>query len=255
MGRVGWQPGFGGVAELRYRTLKNENYTGVVYQRAHEAKLSYAYPWHSALLGVEAYGGRDVFGDDYARVGAFARFGGDFTIGMGGQNQDDESAGDPTIEYFVDAGGSASRVRIEISNDQPKYVTDVGYAPHFALGARRAVSERSDLGVRIEFDEIEDATLISLRALDYRYRFGSNLAGTLFAGAARYNLATTAFGYYLGGGLAWRNLFKNFDINMDVRYGDKMARDQLLPDEVPLGPRNDAFYDLMGATLYFSYRL
>jgi hypothetical protein len=74
-------------------------------------------------------------------------------------------------------------------------------------------------------------------------------------GAARYDLATPAFGYYLGAGFQWRNALDRVDLNFDLRYGDKLARDQLLADEVPLGPRPDAFYDVMGATLYLSYRL
>jgi len=52
-----------------------------------------------------------------------------------------------------------------------------------------------------------------------------------------------------------RNLTRNLDLSLDVRYGDKMARDKLLPSDPASTPRPDVFYDLMGATLYFSYRL
>jgi hypothetical protein len=254
MVRIGWQPSFGGVAELKYRTLANEEYTGAQYTRAHDFTLRYSYPWRRVLVGAEVNRGRDVHGVDYSRVAAFARFGAEFA-GAGRVASIDEDTADDSVDYFVDAGGSASRVRIEISNGQPKYVTGVGYAPHLALGARRAVSERSDLGARIEFDRIEGATLLAVRALDYRYRIGPRFAISGFMGAARYDLATPAFGYYLGGGVQWRSLFDRFDVNFDLRYGDKLARDQLLPDEAPLGPRPDAFYDVMGATLYLSYRL
>jgi hypothetical protein len=50
-------------------------------------------------------------------------------------------------------------------------------------------------------------------------------------------------------------LTRKLDLNLDVRYGDKMARDKLLPSDPASTPRPDVFYDLMGATLYFSYRL
>lgn len=252
--RLGWQPKFGGVAELRYRTLKNELYSGTTYERAHEAMLRYSYPVRSILLGGEVTVGRDVFGEDYSRLGAFARFGSDFTFeqGYGSGMDDDRESG---VDYFVDAGGSASRVRVELTDGFPKYVTDTSYAPHVALGARRPVGNNSDLGARIEFDRIEDELLIAVRALDYRYRINDHWAWTAFLGAARYNLATPAFGYYGGAGVQWRDIARNLDLNLDIRYGDKIARDKLLPSDPPQLPRNDVFYDLMGATLYVSYRL
>jgi hypothetical protein len=251
--RLGWRPQFGGVAEIRYRTLKNELYTGVAYQRAHEGVVSYSYPLQDFLVGGEASIGRDVFGENYSRLAAFARFGGDiFTHGVYSRAENERDDG---VDYFIDAGGSASRMRIELTDGYPKYVTGMAYAPHIALGARRRVSDNSDLGARIEFDRIEDKLLISVRALDYRYRIGEHFAWTAFAGAARYNLGTPAFGYYLGAGLQWRDLAPNVDLSLDVRYGDKLARDKLLPDDPPALPRPDVFYDLIGATLSLSYRL
>lgn len=252
--RLGWQPKFGGAAEARYRTLKNELYTGYPYERAHEVMLRYSYPLRAFLVGGEVTVGRDVFGEDYSRVAAFARFGGDFSATDGGGAYPHDSR-DNGVDYFVDAGGSASRARIELSDGTPKYVTAVAYAPHIAVGARRRVGENSDLGARIEFDRFEDELLISVRALDYRYRFANGLAMTFFAGASRYDLATPAFGYYGGLGAQWRNLLPNIDLSLDIRYGDKFARDKLLPDDPPEVARPDIFYDLMGATLYFSYRL
>jgi hypothetical protein len=197
--------------------------------------------------------GRDVFGDDYSRVAAFARFGAAFTAARASADDDDTDVA--SIDYFLDAGGSASRVRAEISDGAPKYVTDPSFAPHLGLGARRPVSEHSDLGARIEFDEIESELLIAVRALDYRYRLSKHVAFTAFVGAARYDLPTPAFGYYGGVGAQWRNVMQHLDVSLDVRYGDKIARDKLLPTDPPSLPRPDEFYDLFGATLYFSYRL
>jgi len=253
MARLGWDTPLGGVAELRYRTLANENYTGGQYVRAHEVALRYSHPWRSLLIGGELQGGRDVFGDDYGRIAAFARFGVEYSARNGASDGDDDD--DSAVEYFVDAGGSASRVRIELADGTDKYATDFGYAPHLGLGARRAVSEHGDLGARIELDNIEDALLIAVRALDYRYRWNRRFATGFFAGAARYDLATPAFGYYGGFGVQWRNLGERFDVNLDVRYGDKIARDKLLPTDPGTNPRPDMFYDLFGATLYLSYKL
>jgi hypothetical protein len=93
-----------------------------------------------------------------------------------------------------------------------------------------------------------------VRALDYRYRFRNPLALSLFAGAARLDLATPAYGYYYGAGVQWRNLMRNMDASLDFRYGDKIARDKLLPSDPASTLRPDSFYDLTGATLSLSYR-
>jgi hypothetical protein len=252
--RLGWQPDFGGVAEVRYRTLANETYSGVAYTRAHDITLRYSYPWRSVLMGGEVQVGRDVFGDDYSRVAAFASFGADYTV-RGATATVDEHDIDNTVEFFVDAGASASRARVELTDGLPKYVTSFAYTPHLAVGARRAVSDRSDLGARVEFDDLEGELLIAVRALDYRYRVNKHWAILGFAGAARYDLATPAYGYYLGMGSQWRNIMQNLDLSLDVRYADKLARDKVLPSDPPAAPRDDMFYDMFSATLYFSYRL
>jgi hypothetical protein len=93
-----------------------------------------------------------------------------------------------------------------------------------------------------------------VRALDYRYRFASPLAFTLFAGAARYDLATPAYGYYYGAGVQYRNLVPRLDVSLDLKYADKVARDKLLPSDPPAEPRPDSFYDISSAVLSLSYR-
>ena len=135
----------------------------------------------------------------------------------------------------------------------PRSKTGFTAAPHFAVGARRAVSRRSDLGVRIELDDIDGNLLIGFRALDYRYRFAGPLAIGAFIGAARYDLATPAYGIYGGMGAQWRDLFAGWDLGMDLRYATKVARDRLLPED-PADPRSDLFYDVSSATLYLSRR-
>jgi hypothetical protein len=186
-------------------------------------------------------------------VAAFAHFGADYTTR--GSDPADNDDVDDTVEIFAEAGAAASRTRIELADGTPKYVTGLAYTPHLGFGARRAVSDRSDLGARIEFDDLEGALLIAVRALDYRYRIGRHWAISGFAGAARYDLATPAYGYYLGLGAQWRSIARNLDLTLDVRYADKLARDKLLPSDPPATPRPDMFYDMLGATVYFSYRL
>jgi hypothetical protein len=74
MTRVGWQPTSGGLLEGTYRTLDNEHYTGVAYERASNVELRYSFPWQQLLVGGELTLGRDSFGESYSRVAAFVRF-------------------------------------------------------------------------------------------------------------------------------------------------------------------------------------
>ncbi len=74
---------------------------------------------------------------------------------------------------------------------------------------------------------------------------------TAFAGAARLDLDTPAYGYYLGGGVQIKELWPRWSLGLDLRFGDKLARDNLLPSD-PQGGRPDNFYDLSGLTIYLS---
>ena len=92
----------------------------------------------------------------------------------------------------------------------------------------------------------------NLRLLDYRYRFDNPLALDLFAGAARYNLSTPAYGFTLGAGVQWRDILPKWDIGLDYLYGVKVARIRLLPQDVQAGTRNDSFYNIERVSLYLS---
>ncbi|HXC60908.1 MAG TPA: hypothetical protein VN645_16440, partial [Steroidobacteraceae bacterium] len=160
----------------------------------------------------------------------------------------------PDASIFVDSGVALSKVRTSV--DTTGFTTTTSAArltPHLGLGVRRAVSERSDLGARIELDRIDGHALIALRAVDYRFRLNHSLALTAFAGAARYNMETPAYGYYIGTGLQWRDVRPLWDLNLDLRYGDKLAHDQLHSDGT-LNGNSDLFSDLMGLTLSLSRR-
>jgi hypothetical protein len=89
------------------------------------------------------------------------------------------------------------------------------------------------------------------------------LAISAFLGAARYDLATPAYGYYLGAGLQWRDILPGFDLGLDWRYADKVARDRFDPEEIPsdadtapdeTDTRPDSFYDISSYSLSLSYR-
>jgi hypothetical protein len=122
------------------------------------------------------------------------------------------------------------------------------------LGARRAVSENNDLGVRIEFDQdVDGHALLGARAVDYRHRFGDHFALGAFAGVARYDLATPAYGLYAGFGVQWRNVLPKWDLGADFRYAQNIARNHVLATDIQ-GVRPDSFYKVEIGTLYLTRR-
>jgi hypothetical protein len=257
MARFGWRPPFGGSFALRGRVIENESYSATAYERGYDLALSYARPVGAFSLGGEIYAGRDVFGEDFSRIAAFVRYAPQGGAGRAhpmlpaepGQRERASGA-----DLFVDLGANANQVRIDLDDDLPRTTTDSEAGMHLGIGARRQVSERQDLGVRVEYDDIGGHALIGVRALDYRYRFAGPLALTGFVGAARYDLATPAYGLYIGAGMQWRGVLRsNFDLSLDLRYASKVARDDLV-DGDPVGGRPDSFYDIASAALYLSYR-
>jgi len=109
------------------------------------------------------------------------------------------------------------------------------------------------LGVRIEFDQVDGHSLIGMRPVDFRHRFGDHFALSLFAGVARYDLATPAYSIYAGAGGQWRNVLPKWDIGADFRYAQNVARDHVLSTD-PAGPRPDSFYKIESAILYLTRR-
>jgi hypothetical protein len=161
------------------------------------------------------------------------------------------TAGTASAEIFVDVGINATRVEADIATLAEK-PTSSSSGAHFGFGLRREL-ERGSIGARLELDDVDGERLLAVRALDFRRHFSERLSWTAFAGAARLDLATPAYGYYLGAGLEVRDLFPSWNLAIDARLGDKLARDNLLPSD-PQGERPDNFYDIQGVAVYFSRR-
>ncbi|MBV6417022.1 MAG: hypothetical protein CMLOHMNK_01655 [Steroidobacteraceae bacterium] len=255
MARLGWRPTFGGQFALRGRVIENETYSAVSYERGYDVTLSYARPLGAFSVGGELYAGRDVFGEDFSRLAAFVRYapgatGSAFGVVASGPASRQRPDG---AELFVDFGVNTNEVKVDLDDTIPRATTDREVAPHFGLGARRAVSARQDLGVRVEYDDIDGHSLLGVRALDYRFRVRGPIALTGFVGAARYDLATPAYGVYVGAGAQWREVLPRLDLSLDLRYASKVARDHLVTGD-PVGARGDSFYDITSAALYLSYR-
>lgn len=74
MTRFGWQPKSGGLIEISYRTLRNEDTSAFAYRRADDLQLLYSRKLGDWRVGAEINAGRDVFGEGYSRFAVFVRF-------------------------------------------------------------------------------------------------------------------------------------------------------------------------------------
>ncbi len=163
------------------------------------------------------------------------------------------AASPSAAEVFVDLGVNASRIESDIAN-RPDTVSTSESGVHLGVGARRSTENgRADFGVRLEIDDLGEDTLLAVRALDYRRHRTERFAWTAFLGAARLDLATPAYGYYFGGGVQLTGFLPRWDLGIEARFGDKVARDNLLPTD-PQGGRPDNFHDIRGIAVYLSYR-
>jgi hypothetical protein len=155
-------------------------------------------------------------------------------------------------EPFVDVGIGTAHVEAKVANqDGTVNSTDSGL--HLGIGVRRALAGKGEIGVRLELDDVGGDALLAVRAIDYRFNRSDRLALGGFFGAARLSLATPAYGYYLGGGVQLKEIVAGWDLSIDLRLGDKIARDNILPSD-PQGGSSDNFYDLTGLSVYLSRR-
>jgi hypothetical protein len=267
--RVGWEPPFGGYLEERVRTLANQSYYGgdsrtystlnppaFPYHRYYDLSVTYSRPWKDLTLGGEVFGGRDIDGTRFYRIAGFVRYGGDARTRDDDSLDEDSYSGGPDerrAERFVDVGVNVNKVRTDLEPGIPVTSSNIGFDPHFGLGARRAVSANNDLGVRVEVDQVDGHSLIGVRAIDYRYRFTDSFALGAFIGATRYNVATPAYSVYFGVGGLWRDILPKWDLGLDLRYAQNVARDHLLASD-PQGDRPETFYKIETALLYLSRR-
>jgi hypothetical protein len=256
--RIGWTLPRGDYARATYRVLDlDPRWAFADTQRSYRTMQMLGIEYTTNLKGhaiaAQLEIGRDVFGESFARLGAafdfaptapVSRHGGD----VGAQRGD--------TEIFVDAGMQYSRAR-EYLLLQFQQRDTTAYEPnyHLGVGARRPVSARSDLGVRLELDDIDGRSLVSVRALDYRFRMNRKVALGAFFGVGRYDLTLDAHGWYFGVGGQYRDLLPGWDVGLDYRRYDKLNRDKGLPSDPESNPGLPRRYiDVDGVSLYLSKR-
>ena len=149
-------------------------------------------------------------------------------------------------ELFVDFGVNDTNIEADIAALPETVETDAS-GLHLGLGFRRELTKGS-IGARLELDDLDGESLLAVRAFDYRRHLSERFALTAFAGAARLEAETPAYGWYLGGGVQLKDLWPRWSLGVDLRIGDKLARDNFDPQ----APRPDDFYDLRGFSLYLS---
>ncbi len=222
------------------------------YKQLHEVSLQYSRQWRGFPVNAELVAGRDALGESFGRLMGtidFAMIGNARRV----EPSTRSSADGKGIELFLDVGASNSRVYEILSGPTPDAWTDRSTGYHFSGGVRRQVSKRGDLGVALEIDDIDDDLMLSVRALDYRYRMTPHIAANGFFGVGRYDRGAPAYGWYLGAGLQWRNLLPDWDLGIEGRYYDKLSRNRVAPgDPSPVIDRPRIHYDVESVTLYLS---
>lgn len=258
MVRVGWHLSSGDYLQGTYRRLQMDerwdfSNPSRAYESLHLLGLAYFTSWQEHPIRVELDVGRDVYGDSFGRISAafdFAR-----TAQRSGRVAS-EVVENTNTEVFVDVGLQYSRVReFLLLQFKQRDTTSFETNYHIGFGARRRVSQRNDLGVRLELDRVHGFDLVSVRALDYRFRWGQNIALGASFGVGRYDIELPAWGYYLGAGVQYRNLFPDWDLTLDYRHYDKMTRDKGLPSDPESNPGLPRrVIDVHGLGLFISKR-
>jgi len=149
-------------------------------------------------------------------------------------------------EVYVDVG--LSGLRIEPDSATTGESGDSAIAAHLAVGARRPISERFDVGMGIEGDFSGDGSFAAARLVDLRWRSSERYAFGGFLGIARLDRDHPAYGYYGGLSATLREVRPGWDLSIAVRTGNEVARDNRSDEQSPDGSP-DRFYDVYALTV------
>lgn len=165
-------------------------------------------------------------------------------------------AGAACAENYIDV--DVGMAYSDVSASEPSPIDgdfssgDVGY--HIGVGAYRNNDDsRWVYGVKLELQDVVGNSMISVRAIDVGYKFTPRFTFNGFLGAARYDLATPAFGYRLGlGGRYW--ISDRWALSAEASFADSVARDKLFPEENPGVGSPDIFFDVVQLSVYLKYK-
>ncbi len=68
-----------------------------------------------------------------------------------------------------------------------------------------------------------------------------------------YDVETPAYSVYYGLGALWRNILPKWDLGIELRHAQNVARDHVLASD-PAGARPETFYKIETGLLYLSRR-
>jgi len=153
----------------------------------------------------------------------------------------------------VDVGIAYSDVSASESSPIDGDFEDGSAGYHLGVGAyRNKEGSHWVYGVKLEVQDVVGSNLLAVRAIDVGYKVSTKLVVNGFLGAARYDLATPAYGYRVGfGGHYWFS--DRWAVTAEAAYGDALARDKLLPGEDP-GNSPDIFFDIVQLNLYLKFK-
>lgn len=257
--RMGWRASSDDYWQAMLRLLRNDSRwvpfgtTPVPYETMRELQLSYFSDWKGHEIGADLSVGRDVFGKSFMRLSGSV----DLVQSMHRSQRLalDTDPGNDGTSLFIDAGVHRTTLTKIFFSSELHQALPAESGTHFGLGARRPVSANSDLGVRAELDRADGNSLLSLRLLDYRYRFNRHIAANGFFGVGRYQLVLPAHGYYMGAGAQYMDLVPGWDVSMDYRHYEKMGRDKVLASDPPVIFNTPRLYlDANGLSLYATRR-
>lgn len=154
-------------------------------------------------------------------------------------------------EMFFDLGAHITRLDTDVP-EGPKLSTTRSGA-HVGIGVRRMLAGGNDIGIRLEAEQVDSNPYLALRVLDYRFNFSDRLALGFFFGAARLDTDEAAYGWYFGTGVQLKKLLRGWDLGIDLRFGDSLQRDSILPTDAPItSPRDDYFYEADSVSIFLS---
>jgi hypothetical protein len=123
----------------------------------------------------------------------------------------------------------------EATEEAPPPYNSEKLSQYIGLSIQKSVSTSSSIGSRIDIQDFDSYTMLSVRAIDYQKSLSQSFTVNAFIGAGRYQFRTPAYGYSAGAGLLYKpENWKHWGIQLEARYFDWASRDKLT-DADPTG--------------------